>query len=173
MSLFQLHLVCGPPAVGKTTYGLKLAKQLGACFLDSDQVTELLIQSGMKAAGLDPDDRDSDDYKAIYRRPVYETLFRLAEQNLALTSVVVAGPFTSEIGNPNWKEELEVRFQQKVELHILHCEPKERKRRMKVRGEARDLAKLAHWEEYLIKTQPSEPQFDCYFGLESPPVIVL
>ena len=140
----KLHIVCGLPAVGKTTYGLKLARECGAAFLDSDTATDLMIQAAHRAAGLDPHDRDSALYKETYREPVYETLFALAEQNLPHTDVVLAGPFTSELRQKEqWLEALEERFAPNaVQLHHLEIEEEARLEQMRQRGAMRDIAKL-------------------------------
>ena len=79
----KLYVVCGPPAAGKTCHGKQLASRLGAVLVDSDIATEPVVQAGMEAAGLSPDDRDSDRYKELFRDPVYESLFRLAEVTLS------------------------------------------------------------------------------------------
>ena len=52
----RLYVVCGPPAGGKTRYGEKLALRVGAMVVDSDVTTEPVVEAGMGAAGLCPDD---------------------------------------------------------------------------------------------------------------------
>ncbi|MGJ8672958.1 AAA family ATPase [Rubritalea sp.] len=138
-----LHVVCGLPAVGKTTYGLKLAKELGAAFLDSDTATDLMIQAAHRAAGLDPHDRDSALYKQTYREPVYETLFALALVNLVCLDVVIAGPFTREIEQQKqWESSLSERFYpHKVQIHHLTLADELRLAQMKQRGALRDVKK--------------------------------
>ena len=155
----KLHLVCGPPACGKTVYGRELAAREGAVFLDNDIATEPVVQAGMEAAGLSPDDRDSPAYKKIFREPVYESLFRLADANLANLPVVVVGPFTNESQDPGWPEKLEKRFGVPVQVHFVSCAPEIRKERMIARGETRDLAKLEKWDEYMQTTTEKRPPF--------------
>ena len=46
---------------------------------------------------MDPDDRDSPQYRAEFRNAVYECLYAVAEENLSGISVVLVGPFTREI----------------------------------------------------------------------------
>ncbi|MEJ6567295.1 MAG: hypothetical protein QNL80_00390 [Akkermansiaceae bacterium] len=46
---------------------------------------------------MDPDDRDSPQYRAEFRNAVYECLYAVAEENLPGISVVLVGPFTREI----------------------------------------------------------------------------
>ena len=151
--------VCGPPAGGKTVYGRSLARRIGAAFIDSDITTERMVQAGLRAAGSSPDDRDSPQYKHLYREPVYETLFALAEENLNHVPVVVAGPFTSESQDPEWPVQLEARFGGPVEIHYVWADPETRRRRMIARGEPRDQPKLADWEAYLATCAPGPPPF--------------
>ena len=142
--MHTLYLVCGLPAVGKTSFSCQLAAELGAAFFDSDTVSDTLIQAAHAAAGLDPHDRDSPLYKQTYREPVYETLFALAEQNLAHTDVILAGPFSSELKDKDtWMAELKERFAgHEVVLHHLVISEDERRKRMLERGALRDRAKL-------------------------------
>ena len=139
-----LHIVCGLPASGKTTFARKLAQRTHAAFFDSDTATDLMIQAAHRAAGIDPHDRDSATYKQTYRLPVYETLFALALDNLEHTDVIIAGPFTAELKNKEvWQNELEQRFpNQSIQLHHIEIPEPERLERMKSRGALRDRAKL-------------------------------
>jgi predicted kinase len=160
MSTFpRLHVVCGPPAAGKTTYAGKLAADLGACLLDSDMATERLVRAGLSLAGHDPDDRDSPAYKQAYRDAVYETLFDLARANLPHVPVVIAGPFTRECGTNDWPERLRERFGVEAEVHFVWCEPEERRQRIEARGEARDIPKLKDWDNYLATCHETRPAF--------------
>jgi len=144
-----LYLVCGAPGAGKTTMARNLAMDKSACFLDSDLVSERLIRVGMTAAQMDPDDRDSLKYKELFRDPTYETLYDLAEENLAFGSVVLAGPFTRELRRETFADELSIRVGASVEIYFINCPPHIRKKRIEKRGERRDLAKLEDWEAYL------------------------
>jgi len=155
----KLHLVCGPPACGKSIYGRLLAEREGAVFLDNDIVSEPVVQAGMEAVGLSRDDRDSPTYKEIFREPVYEALYRSAAANLGHLPVVIAGPFTQESQDPDWPAQLEKRFGVPVAVHFVFCAPEIRRKRMVARGETRDLAKLQRWDEYLATTAERRPPF--------------
>lgn len=87
---------------------------LEACFLDSATVSEPVVRVGMVAAGMDPDDRDSPQYRAEFRNAVYECLYAVAEENLPGIFVVLVGPFTREIHEEGWKRNLEFRFEVEV-----------------------------------------------------------
>ncbi|MFT4177389.1 MAG: ATP-binding protein [Luteolibacter sp.] len=155
----RLHVVFGPPAAGKTTVARKLAADLGAVLLDSDEVTERLVRAGMKLAGLDPDDRDSPAYKTAYRDAVYETLYDIARSNLSHVPVVIAGPFTREGADASWPGKLRERLGVPPVFHFVWCSPEKRRERVKARGESRDLPKLADWENYIATCREERPVF--------------
>lgn len=159
MSVKRLHVVFGPPASGKTVYARKLAAEIGACLLDSDEVTERMVRAGLGLAGCDPDDRHSPEYRRAFRDPVYETLFDLAASNLPNVPVVIAGPFTSEAGNASWPEMLKERIGGVPEFHFIWCPPDLRKARIIARGEGRDLPKLAEWDRYVATCREEPPVF--------------
>ena len=96
----HVWVICGPAGAGKSTYGKKLAAEKGACFLDSDTVTEPVVRAGMVLAGLGLDDRDSTDYKVAFRAAVYECLFATAAENLPQTDVILVGPLPEKFGIP-------------------------------------------------------------------------
>jgi len=152
-------IVCGRPGAGKSTYAERLAFLHHATLLDIDPVTERLVRLALAQSGQDLDDRDSEYFKSTFRAPIYETLFDIARENLAIQDVVVVGPFTKELRDPNWPSAISKALGAAVEIHYVGCPPELRKRRLSNRGNARDLAKLKDWEDYLQ-----------YYGLESPPV---
>lgn len=155
--MHSCHIICGPPASGKSFYAEALADKLGAFILDSDEVAEKLVVAGLELAGHDPDDRDSPIYKAAYRIPVYETLFDLAVVNLERTPVVIAGPFTSEASNAAWPSELERRLGVSPELHFVWAAPETRRKRMEDRCAGRDESKLRNWKSYLKSCREEPP----------------
>jgi len=155
----RLYVVCGPSGVGKSTYGKKLASEKGACFLDSDTVTEPVVRAGMVLGGFDPDDRDSEVYRGAFRTAVYECLYQTAAENLAHVPVVMVGPFTTEIQQCEWRNELIDRFACEVEVIFVTCPEEERYRRVKERKNPRDGLKLADWDSYLKGTDLRPPVF--------------
>jgi len=156
----KLSIICGPAGAGKSTYGRKWAAETGACLLDSDTVTEPVVRAGMSLGGLDPNDRDSPEYRAAFRDPVYESLFAVAGENLKHADVILVGPFTSEIRDPKWPEKLRERFGAEVELIFVRCDDDERHRRIENRGNPRDLSKLADWQGFLAKSGSEAPVFE-------------
>jgi predicted kinase len=152
-------IVCGSPGAGKTTHARRLAATRGAVLLDIDTATERLVRVALAESGHDPDDRDSGYFKKTFRDPIYETLFDIARENLPAQDVIIVGPFTREIRDPEWPAWLAARLGSPVEVHYVHCPPEIRRQRLAGRGNERDQAKLEDWENHVR-----------YYGDESPPV---
>ena len=156
----QLHIVTGAAGVGKSTYGRSLAADLNAALLDSDTLSEAVVRAGMKAAGLDPTDRDSPEYKTIFRDAVYECLFETAAENLAHTSVVLVGPFTRELQDVRWPGQLKERLGVEPTIWVLTCADEIRRERIAARGNPRDQGKLDAWDDYVAQGSPNMPAFE-------------
>ena len=155
----KVIIVCGTPGSGKTTHARKLAAAGNTILLDIDTASERLVKVGLTAAGHSPDDRDSAYFKQTYREPIYQALFDIARDNLPYQDVVITGPFTREIQDTDWPEKLSAELGSPVEVHYVQCAPEIRRQRLAARGDDRDLAKLADWDNYLK-----------YYGEERPPV---
>lgn len=156
----QLHVVTGAAGAGKSTFGKKLSADLSAAFLDSDTVSEAVVRAGMKAAGLDPTDRDSPEYKRIFRDAVYECLFATAAENLVHTSVVIVGPFTRELQDANWPQQLEAKFGIAPVIWHLNCDDETRRNRIAARGNPRDRLKLQDWPGHASNVDDKQPAFE-------------
>ena len=153
------YIVCGTPGSGKSTYARQLAAARDATLLDIDTVTERLVRVALVQSGHSQDDRDSEFFKHTFRDPIYKTLFDIARENLPFQDVVIVGPFTKEIKDPGWPSKLHPVLGGSIEVHYVQCAHEIRRRRLASRGNARDLAKLNDWENYIQ-----------YYGDESPPV---
>jgi len=157
--MYTSHIVCGSPGAGKSTYARQLAAERHAALLDIDTVTERLVRIALAQSGHSQDDRDSGFFKQNFREPVYETLFDIARENLSFQNVVIVGPFTKEIKDPDWPSKLYLSLDSLIEVHYVQCAHEIRRHRLAQRGNARDLAKLNDWSNYIQ-----------YYGEESPPV---
>ena len=152
-----LYLVTGKPGVGKTTFGLELADRHKAVFLDIDTMTEPVVMAGLSLAKLDPLDRDSPVFKEVYRDAIYQALFAVARQNLMNHSVVITGPFSKELKDPDWTKKLQDQFSSDVTVFYLHCPEALRYRRLKQRANPRDIAKLKDWSSHQGYYQNDKP----------------
>jgi predicted kinase len=157
--MYTAYIVCGSPGSGKSTYARQLAAVRHATLLDIDTVTERLVRIALVQSGHGQDDRDSEYFKRSFREPIYETLFDIARENLPFQNVVIAGPFTKEIRDPDWPSKLYRALGSLIKVHYLWCAPEIRRQRLARRGDARDQAKLADWENHIQ-----------YYGDEDPPV---
>ena len=151
-------VICGSPGSGKSTYGRRLSKERKIFLLDIDTVSERLVQAGLALAQRDQNDRDSVGYKESFREPIYLTLFDIAKENLQWQDVVIVGPFTQELRNPEWPSELSKMLRCVVEVHYVWCAREIRKQRLSRRANPRDRAKLLDWEHHIQ-----------YYGDERPP----
>lgn len=90
----KLVLFIGPAGAGKTTIAKALMKRRkDAVFLDMDATLRPAAEAIMSAVGLDPNDRDSDDYKRLCRDLGYRMTMNAALENLELgVNAYVVGP---------------------------------------------------------------------------------
>lgn len=153
-------VVCGNAGVGKTTYALALAREKGATVLDIDTVSETLVRAGLSALGHDPNDRDSPQFKSIFRDAIHETLFRIASENLDHLSCILVAPFTQERRDPDFLASLQERLQTEVEFIYVWCDEEVRRQRIVNRDNPRDALKLKNWESYSeAGMDPERPAF--------------
>jgi len=157
--MYTSYIVCGSPGSGKSTYARQLAAVKHATLLDIDTVTEQLVRIALAQSRHSQDDRDSEFFKRTFREPIYETLFDIARENLPFQDVVIVGPFTKEIKDPRWPSKLNAVLGCSIDVHYVQCAHEIRRYRLARRGNARDLAKLDDWENYIK-----------YYGDENPPV---
>ncbi|WP_218354487.1 AAA family ATPase [Alteromonas lipotrueiana] len=146
--MHKLYLVAGQPAVGKTTWAAILAQSTRACFIDIDTLSEPIVRAGLGLGGMPMDDRDSLQYKQTFREPIYQAMWQTARQNLPHVPVVMCAPFTKELQQPDWLQQIEQQIQCRVTVFWLYASETTIKRRMQKRGNKRDLAKLATWGQY-------------------------
>lgn len=165
--MIVLTVVCGNAGVGKTTFARRLAQETGALLLDIDTVSERLVQAGLRAMGRDPDDRDSADYKRLYRDAIHETLFAIARENLPFASCIIVAPFTVERRDPGFPDLLFQKTGFKPRLYYLTCSEPERRRRIAARAHPRDAAKLDDWEVYSRQGRDHQPPPFEHISLET------
>src|SRR5690606_37901981 len=129
-------------------YAKHLAQETGALLLDIDTVSERLVQAGLLGMGLDPDDRESPEYKRLYREAIHETLFAIARENLLFAPCIIVAPFTQERRDRGFPEQICEKTGTNPTILYLICSEPARKRRIIKRSNPRDAAKLENWELY-------------------------
>ena len=146
--MHNLFIFSGQPGVGKSTWSATLARACGGCFIDIDAHFASVVVAGLGLAGYHSDDRDSDMFKQTFREPIYLSMFALAKDNLLHSDVVMNGPFTRELSQPDWATQLAETYKANVHILYLTCDAQVLKERIQQRGLSRDIAKLENWERY-------------------------
>ncbi|MBD2845949.1 AAA family ATPase [Paenibacillus sp. IB182496] len=150
-----LLFVLGPAGAGKTTIAAALAQRRKMAVLDMDTLLRPAAEAIMRAAGLDPEDRDSEAYKTRCRDLGYRITMDATLDNLALgLDACVIGPFTQETSDADWLErELAplgaARGQVQVRVLMVHLSDLDAYRsRIEARASRLDRWKLEHWETF-------------------------
>ena len=153
-------LIAGPPASGKTMVGASLARTLGAALIDLDVATEPLLS--VIRSLVQVEDIDDPRLAALTRADRYETIARLAEDNLDVgNSVVLVAPFTEERRSLHAWEELLDRLHRAAggaaTMIWLHLSRDELLQRMRARSADRDEPKLSSEQQFLDRLDLGPP----------------
>jgi predicted kinase len=153
-------LIAGPPASGKSTVGTSLARTLRATLIDLDIATEPLLS--VIESLVNVDDIDDPRLATLTRAERYETMTRLAEDNLRVgNTVLLVAPFTEERRNVHAWEALVDRLERAaggaVTMIWLYLSREELLRRMRARGAERDKAKLNKEQRFLDQLDLGPP----------------
>ena len=157
----KLILVTSPPACGKTYVAMKLAAELNhVVYLDKDALI-ILSRQIFEVAGQ-PYDRSSDFFEEHIRDYEYAAILDMAVDALEYDDIaLINAPFTREVRNPRFMESLRQDLMRKnARLYVVWVvtDPEICKKRMIRRNSDRDTWKLAHWDEYMAKTDISIPE---------------
>lgn len=145
-------VISGEPAAGKTLAAGLLVEHLSGLTIDTDLLCTPLRDAALGLLGLSPADVDGPLYQQRLRPAVYQGLVDTAV-HLAQFSypVIISGPFhPAGFGEVEWaafRARLEAAGAALYRIHLVAA-PALVRRRMTVRGEARDAGKLADWARY-------------------------
>lgn len=164
----KLILVTSPPASGKTYVSKQLANALNhVVYLDKDTLIGLSKQI-FKVAGEEYN-RSSQFFEDNIRDYEYETIVDLAMEALDYDDIVlINAPFTREIRNMTYIENLKKKLKEKnARLVIIWVDTDLEvvKQRMFERNSSRDTWKLENWDEYIAGVN-----FDIPTELDDPTV---
>jgi predicted kinase len=153
-------LIAGPPASGKSMVGESLARTLGAALIDLDVATEPLLS--VIGSLVNVDDLDDPRLATLTRADRYETITRLAEDNLRVgNTVLLVAPFTEERKNIHAWEELVDRLHRPaggaVTMIWLYLSREELLQRMRARGADRDEPKLSREQRFVDQLDLGPP----------------
>jgi len=137
-----LNLVIGVPDSGKTALAKQLLSRLACMYLDNNFIADAFFK----------DTRTDSDYKMLRPR-LYDVLYRITEENLAVgNSVLLDVPHITHVQRPEWRDYINsIVERHSARLIVLRCWCKESvlKQRISSRGEKRDVEKLEHWNAWL------------------------
>jgi hypothetical protein len=140
--------------------GASLARTLGAVLIDLDVATEPLLS--VIGSLINVDDIDDPRLAALTRAHRYETITRLAEDNLRVgNTVLLVAPFTEERRNLDAWEEFVERLHRAaggaVTMIWLYLSREELLQRMRARGAERDKAKLNDQQRFIDQLDLGPP----------------
>lgn len=105
-----------------------------------------------QAAG-EPFDRSSAFFEQNIRNYEYDAILQIVFEALEFNDcVLVNAPFTREVRNPVWLEEIRQRLAEmgaRLQVVWVHTDLTVCRKRMQARNSERDTWKLAHWENYV------------------------
>ena len=150
----NIILITGHAASGKSTYADQLARTTGLIHYDKDDISSEYTERWCRDKGLDPHDRDSEEYVKSIRPLEYAALARVITQvtDNNMEGVIISSPYVAELMTPGWTENLRNQLLRKgysLEIIWMHCHEDERKRRLITRGSPRDQWKLDNWETWV------------------------
>ena len=157
----KLILVTSPPACGKTYVAMILAAELKhVVYLDKDAL--IILSRQIFEVANQPYDRSSDFFEEHIRDYEYAAILDMAVDALEYDDIaLINAPFTREVRNPRFMESLRQDLMRKnARLYVVWVvtDPAICKKRMIRRNSDRDTWKLAHWDEYMAKTDFSIPE---------------
>lgn len=147
----QIILVCGPTGVGKTTYSLTLAEEVGAVRFSIDPWMQTMFAKDMKAL----------DYEWMIERVqrCYEQIWEVSQQILALDGKVILDlGFTTKEQRNLFADKARA-MGLKPEIHFLDAPSEERKKRVAKRNFEKD-PKVYSFEVTDFMFDFMEPRFE-------------
>lgn len=157
----KLVFFLGPGGAGKTTLAKAVAARRKAAVLDMDILLRPAATAILTMHGLDPDDRDSSEYKQLCRDLGYRITMDAALDNIRLSAdLYVVGPFTKEAADPDWIEAELNRIGktlQEVEVKVVLVTLKDEalfRKRITGRNSPLDGWKFRNWEQFRSAFSP-------------------
>jgi predicted kinase len=153
-------VVTGPPASGKSTVGAVLAGELRAALIDQDIATGPLV--GVVGSLINVHDLDDPRLAALTRAARYESITRIAEDNLRIgNAIVLVAPFSSERQKlPAWdrlSQRLRAAGGGTATMVWLYLERQQLLQRLRARGADRDAGKLRDEGGFLDRLDLTPP----------------
>ncbi|MFD2655734.1 AAA family ATPase [Gracilibacillus thailandensis] len=151
----KLVFFVGVAGTGKTTVAEKVSEDISCAFLDRDTVGGRFVERFLEMNDLDPNDRDSTFYKENLRDLEYDTTKDICIENLRVgQNVFMISPFTAELRNKEWIEEVIAasgKSKEEVDVKVVVVtlqDMEQQRKRIEERGTDRDTWKLENWDSY-------------------------
>lgn len=152
IALFILgHAGSGKTKLAKRWVRSRVKKGESWALLDKDICGEGLANALMRVLKLNPDDRDSPQYKAHVRDLEYQGCLDIARDQLKLgVNVALPGPWSHEVSNGRVFDVAALGFPKGVVLRHVYLDATgaEIKARILERENPRDAWKIEHWKDF-------------------------
>jgi len=158
----RVHFVIGPAGSGKTGVARLIAELGGAAYIDKDTACTRLTEALLDLAGTDRNERDLNPYyQSVVMDLEYATVLDLAADNLRLgRPVVLDAPFGRYFSQPDYLAEVTYRHKWPSDAELVVVQVRVDKdtarERVRARGCARDLSKLADWDTFWKTAEANE-----------------
>lgn len=152
IALFVLGLAgSGKTRFSKEFIKSRIKKKEPWCLIDKDTTGEILSNELMISYGLNPNDRDSPEYKKRVRDLEYKTALKIAKEQLKLNiNVILPAPWTKELETGEIFDYKKLGFPKNTKIKHVYMESnvEQIKERIILRNKPRDKWKLNNWEVY-------------------------
>jgi predicted kinase len=146
-------IVAGFAGSGKSTIGKLISKNMRFAYLDKDTLTRYFTDEMLESKGVGKGDRESTYYTELINPLEYNTLVKVALENVELgISVVLSAPFIRQLNSSSWFADKVDEFSSlsdcKVKVVWIESSREIERIRLIDRNADRDLNKLDNWDEY-------------------------
>ncbi|MFC8797122.1 GntR family transcriptional regulator [Promicromonospora sp. NPDC057138] len=149
----RTFLIGGHAGSGKSELGRVLARLAGSAIIDKDTITRHVTETLLETLGRPPHDRESRTYLDQVRPLETEAVLSVIQENAnAGVGVIGTAPFVSEFQDNAWIDRVSARLRTAgVDLTLVwvRCDAATMRTYLQRRGAARDMHKLAHWDDHV------------------------
>ncbi|WP_454852242.1 GntR family transcriptional regulator [Promicromonospora soli] len=149
----RTFLIGGHPGSGKSELGRVMARLTGSAMIDTDTITRHVTEMLLERLGRPPHDRESRTYLDHVRPLETEAVLSVIQENAnAGIGVIGNAPFVTEFQDNAWIDRVSEGLRTAgVDLTLVwvRCDAETMRTNLRRRGAARDMHKLAHWDDHI------------------------